>query len=49
MTEGVKDENAYAFLSDIRNRFINSYDNNKITRSRTQLTEFLPTLKQSMV
>jgi hypothetical protein len=50
MTEGAPDELAFAYLSDIRKKFINSYDYDRIAGFHAyQLEEFAPTLQQLMV
>lgn len=49
MTEGAQDEIAFAFLSDLKRRFIQSYDEDKIASlSAYQLGEFEKVMKQLM-
>ena len=50
MTEGAPDELAFGYLSEIKKKFIQNYDFDKIAGFYAyQLEEFVPTLKQLMV
>jgi DNA-binding MarR family transcriptional regulator len=50
MTEGGQEELAFAYLTEIKKKFIQNYDYDKIAGFYAyQLEEFVPTLKQLMV
>ncbi len=50
MTEGAQDGLAFAYLSDVRKKFIQTYDYDKIAGFYAyQLSEFSEFLKQLMV
>jgi hypothetical protein len=50
MTEGAQEETAFAYLTDIRRRFIQRYDYDAISGfSSYQLSDFEKVLKQLMV
>ena len=50
MTEGGQEELAFAYLAEIKKKFIYNYDYDKIAGFYAyQLEEFVPTLKQLMV
>lgn len=50
MTEGANDSTAFAYLSDLKKKFIQDYDYDRIASFHAyQLTEFEGTLKNLMV
>ncbi len=50
MTEGAQDQIAFAYLSDLRKKFIQTYDYDKIAGFYAyQLNEFAEELKKLMV
>jgi hypothetical protein len=50
MSEGIQDEIAFAYLNDVKKKFIQTYDYDKVAAFYAyQLSEFSEVLKQLMV